>query len=233
MRADDQFIREEVERQGFDLDSDEGKLRIVWMRMAWVWAEVTSEKRARPTLDDIMSMSYYIEPIINESGYRQGPVLAGGRLTVNWRDVPEAMERMLSHSEFLSPLRFYVEFELIHPFADGNGRVGAILYNWLNCTLDEPETPADVFNSEHEPFDEDMGKVDEAELKEVLHQAVNSPIQGADEPSEECDAGLMAAGLVLKNELDDYDPFEECWDDFTAEDVDEWEEGQNEGWGPP
>lgn len=36
---------------------------------------------------------------------------------------------------------WYKEFEDIHPFVDGNGRTGKILYNWLNGTLKVPTIP--------------------------------------------------------------------------------------------
>lgn len=48
---------------------------------------------------------------------------------------------LLAHRRDLTPVEFYHEFERIHPFADGNGRVGAILFNIMtgNFWTNPPE----------------------------------------------------------------------------------------------
>lgn len=43
-----------------------------------------------------------------------------------------------SNSHELGPIDFHIRFESIHPFIDGNGRVGRILLNWHLLRLDEP-----------------------------------------------------------------------------------------------
>lgn len=40
---------------------------------------------------------------------------------------------------------WYLAYEAIHPFADGNGRTGKILHNWLKETLDDPVLVHDYF----------------------------------------------------------------------------------------
>jgi Fic/DOC family len=40
---------------------------------------------------------------------------------------------------------WYLAYEWIHPFRDGNGRTGKILHNWLNGTLDDPVLVSDYF----------------------------------------------------------------------------------------
>ena len=164
------FIRREVKRQGFDLNAQEGVTRISWMEMAWEYAQGQSRIKTRPTLGDILMLARYVEPGRNQRGFRETPVFIyeGWRPTIDWRSVPESVQALMEHGEELTPLKFYVEFEVIHPFADGNGRVGAILYNWLRGTLNEPETPADVFSREHEPFDEDTEDDEAAEFEAQL-----------------------------------------------------------------
>lgn len=40
---------------------------------------------------------------------------------------------------------WYLAYEAIHPFGDGNGRTGKILHNWLMGTLEEPVLVDDYF----------------------------------------------------------------------------------------
>jgi hypothetical protein len=75
--------------------------------------------------------------------YRTVPVIfASGGHASNHQIISEAMPRLITNApekgEFSAWYHWIKAFLQIHPFADGNGRVASLLFNWGMITLDEP-----------------------------------------------------------------------------------------------
>lgn len=75
----------------------------------------------------------------NEKGYfRQIRVWVGGREVLEWRKIRNAMEAWIRDAAASVKVAGqnthikldHVNFERVHPFVDGNGRVGRMLMNW-------------------------------------------------------------------------------------------------------
>lgn len=74
----------------------------------------------------------------NEKGYFRGMagndvnVTVGGRLAPDYSYVPDLMIKWIQDLPEMTPLTAHIRFEAIHPFRDGNGRTGRMIY-WFIC----------------------------------------------------------------------------------------------------
>lgn len=140
-----EYCTEEVRRQGHDVYSLDGIERVGWMLNAWSAAIEMAEDGEPLDMIAIRSFGMRVEPYKNSNGYRKVGVRVGSRICPPYTEVRSRLKKLLESRASLSPLDFYREFELIHPFVDGNGRTGKILLNMLNGSLLNPIFPPNDF----------------------------------------------------------------------------------------
>lgn len=112
-----------------------GERSVSWMFSAWQHADMTGLPLTTETIDDIGRI---VEPSKNHGGFRQCGVRVGRDIKPDWQDVPRQLGNLVDAQDELTPAEWFYQFEEIHPFRDGNGRTGQILYNLLNNTMVAP-----------------------------------------------------------------------------------------------
>jgi len=146
-----QYCAIECDRQG------SGELSVNDMLAGWQHASLALGWKRKVDIEFILELGRKVEPEDNKNGFRTVPIYVGN----GWDNKPigspaAEIERHLAllieayYDGTLVPAQplaktaedqFYFEYEGIHPFRDGNGRTGKILYNYLRDTMKLPEFP--------------------------------------------------------------------------------------------
>ena len=136
------YCAEEVERQR------DTAIHVYHMVKAWAWATDKAQEFRYPRENQVISVGHLVKPSVNlPYTFRGCNVRVGNHFPPDWGDVERLMARWVDavHDASLTADEAYKEFQLIHPFRDGNGRAGKILYNWIQGTLSKPLMPPDFF----------------------------------------------------------------------------------------
>lgn len=155
------FCAEECDRQR------SGELSVGWMIQAWMHAIMTDTYLGLfLELGFVKELGRLVEPEENKNGFRRhGVAISNGFLDYtpigsNWDGIERNLQHLIEayydgslasgpmHGRSKTPEdEFYYQYEIIHPFGDGNGRTGKILYNYLMGTLSQPLMPPDYFGT--------------------------------------------------------------------------------------
>jgi hypothetical protein len=126
---------------------ESGEMSVYHMIEGWLYADASRYLERDPTIEHALVLGGIIEPSKNKYyHFRKVNVQIGDQI-LPWENVTVALNNLFTlglealKEEKITLDEWYKEFEEIHPFVDGNGRVGNILYNWIRGSLKHPIHP--------------------------------------------------------------------------------------------
>ncbi len=118
------------------------------IRSCWYQKDLSVEsvKRYLDTFHYLMIVSCTAENLKHaghrisskNDGWRKIHATARNSLVMNPEFIPRAIDNLVTGWNSLTPEEIFVEFEEIHPYNDGNGRVGEILFYKLTGSFAVP-----------------------------------------------------------------------------------------------
>lgn len=137
-----EFCAEECRRQKSGYDS------VGRMVEAWEYAARRASAGSKIRVQDILQIGHLVEPQVNHRGFRTVPVTIRSIPLIDASFVPRAIENLVKYQQNMTPAEFYREYETIHPFEDGNGRSGKILFCWLDSDMWVPNWPPSYWGTD-------------------------------------------------------------------------------------
>lgn len=96
-----------------------------------IFNRITYNIRPGIEMSDILVLGQFVNATSEISWRNVTARFNNGNEGVAPKHIDRLINQLLDMQTVLTPDEFYWEFERIHPFVDGNGRVGAILHNVL------------------------------------------------------------------------------------------------------
>lgn len=112
------------------------------MQAVYAWEYLITQPKLTPSVvlktHKILMRNQSLYP--NEKGYfRQCEVSIAGRLGEPWKNVPEKISKWCEDANkdmsAAAVQLAHVEYEVIHPFVDGNGRTGRMFMNYQRIKI--------------------------------------------------------------------------------------------------